>query len=151
MTLMRLVSKTVVAAGFVVATAAGSIGVAHAADNWDNDTWDQYRRMMAEQDGQSGIRPATYKEPVQKKEWKSADGNVTLTKAGAQNRPAAGPVRLASASSGNASAPATRPATVPGRTMPAQSSSDRQGEQVALGAAGLSSLIVIALGIAALL
>lgn len=150
MNMMRLISKTIMAAGVVAVVGVAQLGSANAADNWDNETWDQYRRMMAEQEQQSGsVATVAYKEPVARKEWNSADGNVTVLKSGAGNttmQPVGAPRPvLASAPVGNTTAP------MGSALPPASTSNDRSGERAILGLAALPAVVIIALGIAALL
>lgn len=151
MTMMHLISRTIMAAGVVAVASVAQLGSASAADNWDNDTWEQYRRMMAEQDQQSGtVSSVAYKEPVARKEWNSDDGNVTVLKAGSQNgtMPTAGAPRPVLAS-----APGGAPAPMPmgSALSTSSSSSERSGERGILGLSALPAAVIIALGIAALL
>ncbi len=151
MKMMRLISKTIMAVGVVAVAGLAQLGSAQAADNWDNETWDQYRRMMAEQEQQSGrVATVAYKEPVAPREWNSEDGNVTLLKSGSPNstmQPAGSPRPIL------ASAPGGAPAPMPmgSALAPASSSSSNSGERAVLGLSALPAAVIIALGIAALL
>lgn len=149
MNMMRLISKAIMVACVVAVVGVVPLGSAQAADNWDNETWEQYRRMMAEQEQRSGsVATVAYKEPVARKEWKSADGNITLVKSGMTGgapQPVSGPRPVLASAPANTSAPA-------GTALPpASTSNDRSGERAILGLSALPAAVIIALGIAALL
>lgn len=147
--LSKISGAIVVATGLLAATPG------FAAANWDNQTWDQYRRMMAEQDTQSGgIYGAAATQ--NKTEMRSEKGDVTVVKSPAiQPRPAVQTTSTGSAKpmpgvqTASMSAPKPMPKPMTTSSM-SSGTEDNTGEQVAMGAAGLTSLIITIIGIAAL-
>lgn len=151
---MKALSKISGACVLAASLLAATPGL--AASNWDNQTWDQYRRMMAEQDSQTGgIYGASAQQG--KTEMRSEKGDVTVVKSSAaQPKPmvtnasagTAKPMPGVQQASMTTSKPAPKP--MPTSTMSSAAAEDNTGEQVAMGAAGLASLIITIIGIAAL-